>query len=143
MRLGFLVLMVSVFSAMSFATEPEPQHLLECKVKKVFADDYENINDFTFKDYPYLVVKPTAKGWLVSVGAMVYGEDEEILTPEQIRSTWISPTHLSFNADSEYEKWFIEVNLSKQEATFWFYENDISAEPSKVAVFACDLSAKK
>lgn len=140
-----VLFMIAFFGCASIAAA-ESQSFLECKVKKVHSDEYENQNDFEFKEYPYLVVSPAKDGWKVIVGAMTYGEDpeqEELLQPEQIHSMWIAPTELKFYTEHEIENWYIEVNLSKQQADFWFYENDISAEPTRVATFSCDLTAVK
>lgn len=139
--IGILILAFG-FTATANAEE---QSFLECKIKEVLVDDYENINDFTFADYPWLVVSPAKGGWKVSVGAMIYGEDEEILPPEEIRSMWMSPAQLKFYTRKSDEKWIVIVNLENKEAAFWIYEprKDTSLKAVKVATFSCELGATK
>ncbi len=52
--------------------------------KDVGISSYEDVNDFVFEDYPWLLIESVADGWEVNVGAMEYGAGEFFSEPQTI-----------------------------------------------------------
>jgi hypothetical protein len=77
MRSVFFILLLAVLpSGLLLAAEP---FAIQCKVETVFdGGEYENENDFTFEEYPYLQYTNDGKGRLsLLIGAMEYSTDKE------------------------------------------------------------------
>ena len=77
MRSVLLALLFVVLPT-GFLVAAEPLKI-QCKVEKVLdGGEYENVNDFTFEEYPYLQYSNDGKGRMsLLLGAMEYSTDNE------------------------------------------------------------------
>ena len=106
---------------------------IACNVTSVAKTSFENVNDFTFKDYPYLVIRHDLEaGWSISVGGMLYDQDStgvHYILGLQGKAEWTS-------ASPQDENWRLELDMSTGKAQFYWVEDETN-KWAMVARFQC------
>ena len=129
MRL-FIVMVLSVLSSFASATQP-----IECQFSERLSADYEDINDFSFNDYPWLLIKESGKGWEVTVGGITYGDEYSATVPEQIDRTETKNNEIVFENRNLNEHWIIQIDSQTNTALF---SADLgSSSLTEIAKFKC------
>ncbi len=99
-----LMSVIALFCSGSLASDS-----LECEFSKQLSSDYEDINDFTFQDYPWLLLKSVPGGWQVTVGGITYGDEFSGSGPDQIEKQIVSSREVLFKSTNADEKWIIRI----------------------------------
>jgi len=110
---------------------------IECKINKIFSSEYEEVNDFTFEDYPSLTIKSVAGGWYVGIGAMIYGDETSETEPSQIKKTQINPGEILIHNTNPDENWIVRLNLQTKIAIFSAQTQNETEKFIDVALFSC------
>jgi hypothetical protein len=111
---------------------------IECKINKVFSYEYEEVNDFTFEDYPSLTIKSVAGGWYVGIGAMIYGDETSETEPSQIKKTQANTSEIVIRNTNPNESWIVRLNLQTKIAIFSTQSQNETEKFIDVALFSCN-----
>lgn len=120
--LAFFLLVPSL----SFAANP----YLQCEFSKRYSGEYENVNDFTFEEYPWLMISAKGEGWEVTVGGITYGEED----PGTIVKKSVGDGQMQFA--SAADRWTLTIDVRRKMALF-AAAVDEAAPSENVALFRC------
>lgn len=110
---------------------------LECQFEKRFSSKYEDINDFTFEDYPALTIQTLEKGYQVTVGGITYGDEYSGTEPTQITKT-NKRARIDYETTNREEFWIIRYNKRKKLAVFYAVLDEQKSRLTRVARFQCE-----
>jgi len=110
---------------------------VECQFEKRFTTAYEGINDFTFEDYPWLIITPLEKGFEVTVGGITYGDEYSGTEPTAITKT-NKRSRIDYENTNRNEFWIIRYNKRKKLAVFYAVLDEQKSRLTKVARFQCE-----
>lgn len=110
----------------------------ECRFSERISGDYEDINDFSFQDFPWLLIDRVPAGWMVTVGAITYGDEYSGTSPEQIEKIEVSEQRLNLENRNLSEKWLIQIDLQEKTALFSADLKEDALGVRDIALFNCE-----
>lgn len=132
--MGQLLLLV----AFAVSAPAQARTYLECKFATRYSSEYEEINGFTFEDYPMLTVHDWEDGFIVTVGGITYGDEASGTRPSEIKRRLIRNWPVGFENTNENEKWIIRHNWHTKFAVFYADLGKDSEKPTRIAAFRCE-----
>jgi hypothetical protein len=111
--------------------------VIQCKFLESISSDYENVNDFSFQDYPWLTIKQVSGGWEVTVGGIIYGDQYSETAPEQIRKESHGTGQTVFESANVDEPWQIRIDTAQKTALFSVDIDGGSSGLKETALFKC------
>jgi|GEM_PF-4157533 len=121
--------------------------VISCVVEQTFGTenasdgrtDFENVKDFTFEEYPYLLVKGDMKDPSgISVGAMVYDKDDEYVRMNALSTTSGEYSGWEVSYDEQREVRLEYDSFAKEVTLYAFNGLENEEAPVKTAVFSCN-----
>lgn len=105
--------------------------------KEVKISTFEDMNDFIFEEYSWLLIESVTGGWMIRVGAMIYGDGQFSTEPQTITKSLDGDISVFLYNNPEGDaKW--QIHLNPRSHITKFIAEDQSGKLIDTAEFICE-----